>query len=460
MSVDRASRRRAGFAAGMVMMVAFGTPATLLAVPQTVPQDTLRLTLAEAVDLASRTARAVELARVGVQGAEARVEQRKADYLPEVRASATRGARTLNTATFGLDFPTAPGQQPLFDPAGEVVGPIQNTDLRGSLSQTILDMSALEWIHSAGSSLEASRLREEAAAQQAAAGAGIAYVRVLGAEARLQAQEADLALARELVDIARELLDSGVGVRLDLTRAEAQEASMNARLISARAGAERARLGLLMALDLPPDTPLALTDSLAAPSDPLPDPGAATEAALEERMDVQAADQDVLASRMATTAVRYERLPTLELGASDGWIGRSVSGVLNTYDWSLRVSVPVFTGFRHRAKVQEQEAQVRAAQLRRDDLREQVTFQVRTALLDVQASEEGLTAASTQLQLAELEYQQARERFQEGVADAGDVITAGLRLNEARTMHVDALAACQSARVTLAAAQGRAGLLD
>jgi outer membrane protein TolC len=321
-------------------------------------------------------------------------------------------------------------------------------------------MSALEWIHSAGSSLEASRLREEAAGQQAAAGAGIAYVRALGAEARLQAQEADLALARELVDIARELLASGVGVRLDLTRAEAQEASMNARLISARAGAERARLGLLMALDLPPDTPLVLTDSLAAPRDPLPDPGDATEAALEERMDVQAAEQDVLASRMATTAVRYERLPTLELGASDGWIGRSLSGALNTYDWSLRVSVPVFTGFRHRAKVQEQEAQTRTAQLRRDDIREQVTFQVRTALLDVQASEEGLAAAATQLQLAELEYQQARERFQEGVADAGDVITAGLRLNEARTLHVDALAACQSARVTLAAAQGRAGLLD
>lgn len=463
MSADRALRRPTRFAAGMAVvavMVAFATPATLFAAPQTAPPDTLRLTLAEAVEMAARSARAVEMARVGVRGAEARVDQRRAAYFPEVKASASRGARTLNTATFGLDFPTAPGQEPLFDPGGEVVGPIQNTDLRGTLSQTILDMSALEWIHSAGSSLEASRLREEAAAQQAAAGAGIAYVRALGAEARLQAQENDLDLARELVDIARELLASGVGVRLDLTRAEAQEASMNARLISARAGAERARLGLLLALDLPPDTPLTLTDSLAAPSQPLPEPGEATEAALEDRMDVRAAEQDVVASRMATTAVRYERLPTLELGASDGWIGRSLSGILNTYDWSLRVSVPVFTGFRHRAKVQEQEAQTQTAQLRRDDLREQVTFQVRTALLDLQASREGLAAASTQLQLAEMEYQQARERFQEGVADAGDVITAALRLNEARMLQVDALTASQSARVALAAAQGRASLLE
>jgi outer membrane protein TolC len=441
-------------------MATLAHPTILLAAPQASEGDTLRLTLAGAVEMAARSTRVVEMARVGVRGAEARAEQRKAAYLPELKASAVRGARTLNTATFGLDFPTQPGQEPLFDPGGEVVGPIQNTDLRGSLSQTILDLSAVEWIHSAGSSVEASRLRQEAAAQEAAAGAGIAYVRALGAQARLQAQEADLSLARELVEIARELLDAGVGVRLDLTRAEAQEASMNARLISARAGAGRARLGLLMALDLPPDTPLALVDTLEPPALPAPDPGPATEVALAERMDIQAADQDVLASELATTAVRYERLPTLELGASDGWIGRSVSGVLNTYDWTLRVSVPVFTGFRHRAKVEEQEAQTRTAELKRDDLREQVAFQVRTALLDLQASEEGLSAASTQLRLAEMEYQQARERFQEGVADAGDVITAALRLNEARMLRVDALAACESARVALSAAQGRARFLE
>jgi len=423
------------------------------------PADTLRLTLADAVEMAGRSTRAVEMARAGVEGAQARVQQRKADYLPEVRASAARGARTLNTATFGLDFPTAPGQEPLFDPGGEVVGPIHNADLRGTLSQTILDLSVLERIRSAGSSLEASRMREEAATQQAAARAGSAYVRALGAEARLKAQETDLDLARELVEISRELLASGVGVRLDLTRAQAQEATMNARLISARAGAERARLALLMALDLAPDTPLVLLDTLAAPPESTVEPEAATRAALNGRGDVRAADQDVLSSRLATTAVRYERMPTLELGASDGWIGRSVSGVLNTYDWSLRVSVPVFTGFRHRAKVAEQMAETRTAELRREDLREQVAFQVRVALLDFQASREGLEATATQLRLAELEYQQARERFQEGVAGAGDVITAALRLNDARTLNVDALTACQSARVALAAAQGQALLL-
>jgi outer membrane protein len=447
-----------GAALALVVGLTLWSPTT--ASPQEAVGDTLRLTLAGAVEMAAREGRTVEMARAGVQGAEARVEQRKAAYLPEVRASASRGARTFNTATLGLDFPAAPGQEPLFDPAGEVLGPIHNADFRGSVSQTLLDLSALEWIHSAGSALEASRMREAAAAQQAAATAGSAYVRALGAQARLQAQEADLALAQELVEIARELLASGVGVRLDLTRAEAQEATMNARLISARAGADRARLGLLLALDLPPETPLVLLDTLAAPSGPLPGEEEATRTALEERRDVRAADQDVLASEMATTAVRYERMPTVELGGSNGWVGRGFSGLLNTYDWSLRVSVPVFTGFRQRAKVAEQRAQARTVELRREDLRQQVAFQVRVALLDLQASEEQLGATSIQLQLAELEYQQARERFREGVAGAGDVIMAALLLNDARTLHVDALTASQSSRVALAAAQGRAVLLE
>jgi outer membrane protein TolC len=187
--------------AALALMVGLTLLAPAPASPQEVRGDTLRLTLAGAVEMAARAGRAVEIARAGAQGAEARVEQRKAAYLPEVDASILRSARTFNTATLGLDFPTAPGQEPLFDPGGEVVGPIQNGDIRGYVSQTLLDLSALEWIHSAGSALEASRMREEAAAQQAAAAAGSAYVRALGAQARLQAQEADLALAQELVEI-------------------------------------------------------------------------------------------------------------------------------------------------------------------------------------------------------------------------------------------------------------------
>ncbi|MBW7932336.1 MAG: TolC family protein, partial [Gemmatimonadaceae bacterium] len=49
---------------------------------------------------------------------------------------------------------------------------------------------------------------------------------------------------------------------------------------------------------------------------------------------------------------------------------------------------------------------------------------------------------------------QARARFTAGVSGNADVITASLALNAARTQVVDARAAVQAARVTLARAEG------
>jgi len=87
-------------------------------------------------------------------------------------------------------------------------------------------------------------------------------------------------------------------------------------------------------------------------------------------------------------------------------------------------------------------------------LREQIATEVRSALLDMTSAREQLDAARERLRLTEQEVAQAQERFRAGVAGNADVITASLDLNGARTQVVDALTAYQSARVSLAQAQG------
>jgi outer membrane protein TolC len=104
--------------------------------------------------------------------------------------------------------------------------------------------------------------------------------------------------------------------------------------------------------------------------------------------------------------------------------------------------------------VQEQQAQLRETDVRRRDLEAQAAIDVRAALLDLASAREQLAAADERLALAQLEVEQARERFKAGVSGNADVITASLGLNAARTMAVDARAAFQTARVTLARAQG------
>ena len=65
------------------------------------------------------------------------------------------------------------------------------------------------------------------------------------------------------------------------------------------------------------------------------------------------------------------RLDHVRLGlvADDGAIGKNGAKLLNTYTWGLQVSVPIFDGFRREARVQEQQAVVKEAEIRRRDLK-------------------------------------------------------------------------------------------
>jgi outer membrane protein TolC len=90
------------------------------------------------------------------------------------------------------------------------------------------------------------------------------------------------------------------------------------------------------------------------------------------------------------------------------------------------------------------------------DVRGQVEEDVRLALVTARTSTEQVRAAEATQRLAERELQLARDRFQAGVADNVEVISAQTALENARATHVAALAAYNVARVNLAAALGQA----
>ncbi|HET7585703.1 MAG TPA: TolC family protein [Gemmatimonadaceae bacterium] len=415
----------------------------------------IALSLGDAARLAARRSAGPEAARYVAAQASARVRQERADLFPSFSALLDEGQRTFNTATFGFDIPPAPGQQPLFDPNGEVLGPVHIVDARARVSQTIFDFSTLERVRSARAGARAGDAAAIAAAEAAASDAALAYVRVQQAAATLQARQADSLLADSLVMIAREQLQAGVGVALDVTRAQSQAASVHAQLIAARSDVARSRLTLLRVLGLPLDADVQLTDSLGAPSGvAVPAEQAALDTALAGRADLRALSAQRDAAASAVTAVRAERLPRLGLTADAGGIGTGYDNLLRTYTWGLEVSVPIFDGLRRSARTEEQQARVNELDVRLHDLERQVAVDVRTALLDLDAAQEQVDAARERLRLAEQELAQANERFRAGVAGNADVITASLALNDSRTLLVDALTSYRQAEIELARAQG------
>lgn len=416
-----------------------------------------RLTLGDAVRIASRQNANVEVARLRADEAEARVRQRRADLLPNVTSYIQEAGRTFNTSTLGIEFPTPPGQKPIFDPRGQVEGPINTTDIRGRVQQNLFDAGALGRVRAAKASARSSNADAEQAAELAASSAAFAYVRAMRAEADLRARQADTALASDLLGIAQSQLQAGTGVGLDVTRARAQLAATKASLIASRNARDRAQLDLVRALSLPANTRVVLADSLGANAAfSIADERTLVAQAMTTRPDLRAEVQRLRAAQSSISAVRAERLPTLGLVADDGAIGKMGQRLLNTYTWGLQLSVPLFDGFRREGRIQEQSAIAAESRARLRDLELQVSADVHGALLDLSGAREQVDAARERLALAEQELSQARERFNAGVAGNADVVNASLALTTSRSLVIEAETAYDLARVALARATGTA----
>ena len=421
---------------------------------QQVADSAIRITLGDAVRLAARQNAAVEGALARVDAAKARVTERRADLLPNLTAAVAERGSTTNSATFPIDFPSTPGQPALFDPRGQILGPVNAFDARARISQSVYDPAARTRVQTARTGVAAANADVANLADQASIVAANAYLSVLRADAVFTARLADSTLAAELLGIAQDQLKAGTGVALDVTRARSQLSGSRTQLIVARNERDRTRIDLARALGLPL-VRLELADALATlPAPSSAGAGTTLDSAMHSRKDIQALDLQVRAAREQANAIRAERLPTIGVFADEGLSQRNGRSFLPTYDWGIQLSLPIFDGFRREARVTEQVSAARDLEIRARDLRAQIEADVRSATLNLRSSAEAVSAARERLALAEQEVAQARERFQAGVSGNADVITASITLNTARTQLVDALTSYQASRVGLARAQG------
>ena len=427
----------------------------LLAGAPLMAQQSVALSLGDAARLAAVQAPAATAAIAHADAADARVVTARSELYPSLSATGFDGQHTFNTASFGIDFPTAPGQPPLFDPNGTILGPVRLPDYRISASLTLFDLAARRRVGTARAGATAEHAGADAAADEAATSAANAYIILQRAEALVDARTADSVLASDLLTIARQQLDAGVTIALDVTRAQAQLADARSDIVQARRDRDLARLLLLRRLGLPLDARVELRDSLDVripATEPTADSLVA--AALSSRTDVIAARATVDAARERVSASRAEYFPTVSVFGDQGVTGKSYSYLLPTYSYGIELKVPLFDGWRRSSHNQESSALLRESQIRQKDAEQRAAADVRGALVVLQSARERVVAARERLTLGERELAESRERFATGVAGNTDVVLAASSLNRARTTLVDALSSFHAARVELARAQG------
>jgi outer membrane protein len=445
LTLTGAARAATGVGAARVAAAARVSPA-----PEA---STLRLTLAEAVRIAAAESPSARAAALRSVQAERKVGQSLGALLPSLTGSAAFSNRTFNLKAQGIPFPSIPGVSPVPD----VIGPIDNADARVRVSQTVLDLSSWQKWRASGYGARAGRADQEAAGEAAAQVGALAWLRAARTEALVGARLQELALARELLRLAREQQAAGVSPAIDTTRASTQVAVSRGALLVAENQRDRARLDLARSLGVQPASAPGPADSLgdaSAATDVPTEPAAALALALSHRPDLVGERARVEKARAEKRATSLERLPRLDAAADWGLSGQHTSDWQDTRSYALGVTLPLLDGGRREARVGEQQALIGEAALRERDLRDQVAADVQAALLDLSSGLDQRRVAAEQLRLAEEEVAQASERFTNGVAGNIEVINAQASLLRAHDTEIDARFALAAARVALARAAG------
>jgi len=159
---------------------------------------------------------------------------------------------------------------------------------------------------------------------------------------------------------------------------------------------------------------------------------------MQQRHDYQAALERVRAAEAAKRAAIGEGLPSARVNADYGAIGLTPSDAQGTYALVGAVNVPIFQGGHTRGRILEADADLKQRQAEADDLRASIYYEVRTAYLDLQATQEQLQVAERARDLAAQQLTQARDRFAAGVASNIEVVQAQEAVALANEQFIDA----------------------
>jgi outer membrane protein len=418
------------------------------ALPGSAPTQMLRLTLDQAVGLALKQNPTAQIAILTAAQSEQDRNISRADLLPQASARISDEAQKVNLlAQFGgkTPFPGFP----------KTLGPYQIFSAGPSVSAPVFDLTLWRRYQAAQSTLSASKANSLSTREQVILLVVSQYIGTLRAVANVQASQSRVELAQALYDQAADLQKEGVGTGIDTLRANVELQNEKQRLIVAETDRETSLFGLSRLLNLDPRQPLELRDSLSFFDTPQPEVESSMEAALGAREEWKALESQIKAAEYQKKGAQDSRLPSVRFDGTFAYLGTSGNTTLPTYTYQGSVNVPLFTGGRIHAEVVRADLEIRKLQEQRDDLRNQIALEVKTALLNLRSARNEVEVANLGVQLSKEEVDQARDRFKAGVANNIEVIQAQDSLSRANDNQIAALYRFNQARADVARSIGQ-----
>ncbi len=353
----------------------------------------------------------------------------------------------INLEEFG--FPVAPGQSP-------IIGPFNVAALHLSASAPVFDYAAIQRARAGAQVAGAASHSFRDARDLVAFVTANLYLQAVAGASRIDAARTQIATAQTLYDHAVGQNKAGIVPGIEVLRAQVQLQSQQQRLIFYTNEFAKQKLALQRAVGIPLGQVIELTDRLPYSAFDRMTLEQALAEAYASREDLQAAQAMVHAAEAGRQAAVGEGLPSVIVSGDVGRSSNQWDTLHATYAVNALVRVPIFQGGRVHGRVLQADAEVKQQQAQVADLRARIEYEVRAALLDLQAADDRVRVARSAADLAGQQLTQAQDRFTAGVTSNLEVVQAQETVATATDNYLSALFAHNLAKISLARAIGLA----
>jgi outer membrane protein len=407
--------------------------------------------------------------RAATRAADEGVPQALSGYRPRVTATVIGGeqtayTKTKNPSTLGATVHgTLPNgdevniQLPPGAPYNTVTGYDSPVSAGGTITQTLYNgFQTANRTRQAESAVLASRATLRVTEQTVLLNAVTAYMNLLRDSAILDLQRRNVEVLQEQLRQTRDRFNVGEVTRTDVAQSESRLASGRSQVLSAEANytASGATYRQVIGSNpgkLEPGTPV---DRLSPPG-----LAGALGAATASHPAVTTAQYNVDVAQLAVKVAEGALYPTLSVQGSfqQNWLSTQALSVMDSYNASIlgTLSVPIYQGGAEYSAIRQAKETLAQKRLDLDTARDQVRQSVVQSWGNLEAAKANIEATTAQVQAAEIALNGVREEARVGQRTTLDVLNAQQELVNARVALVTAQRDRVVASYTLLAAVGR-----
>lgn len=421
--------------------------------------EVLKLSLDDAVSLGLKNNLGLKEVEASEKSINGQKNQAIQQFLPTITLVGDTGVYQHNLAALGFG-PGVIGEFAKLFPNGTMpagLSEITKDDLKeGQIRyrQTLFSSPVFAGLRAAGAADKVAYFAKMSARGEVVQQVATAYLHAIAAASEVDNAKALQAADQVLLNQAHAQHEAGTAANLDELRARVQLQSQQQTLIAQENALEKDLILLKREIGIDPGQKIVLSDPAPYSELAVQTPEEVRATAYKNRQDYQNLKNQLELYKSIHTAYRGQRLPSLSFSGYYGVSEVSGVGAHGNFVAQGTLSIPLFRESRLRGDTEAAQAQLSAVDAQLADLRNHIDVQVRSALLDVDATSKLVEVARSNVELSTRALSDETDRVNAGVDDNLPLVTAQATLAAAQSNMAESLFQYNLSKLALARASG------